>query len=174
MRKLKTSEMGRVSVEDFRKGRRESVIVAIENIRSGYNVGSIFRTADAFAVQEIWITGYSPRPPHKEVLKTSLGSEKSVPWIHLESSGELIQRAKSSSFRLLAVEQTTTSLWLHEFKPDGPVVFVFGNEVTGVSDEVIARCDGAVAIPQFGTKHSLNVSVAAGIVLWQWHLNRLK
>ena len=169
MRKLTMEELNRKSVEEFKESQKNPVIAVLENIRSAYNVGSVFRTADAFLIESIYITGYTAKPPHKEIKKTALGAEDSVNWKYFETTKEAIEQLKKDSYKIFAVEQVLGSILLHDIGnlPDEKVAFIFGNEVKGVDQETISLCDGCVEIPQFGMKHSLNISVAAGIVLWE-------
>lgn len=167
-------ELGRKSVEEFRQSKKIPVIVVLENIRSAYNVGSIFRTSDAFLIEAIYITGYSAKPPHKEIKKTALGAEDTVAWQHFASAGEAVAVLRSNGYGILAVEQVENSVKLQKLNWDGTskLAVVFGNEVSGVEQDTIALCDGSLEIPQLGMKHSLNIATAAGIVLWE--LARLK
>jgi tRNA G18 (ribose-2'-O)-methylase SpoU len=162
-------ELNRKSVEEFKESQKNSVIAVLENIRSAYNVGSVFRTADAFLIESIYITGYTAKPPHKEITKTALGAQVSVDWKYFETTKEAIGHLKKEGYKIFAVEQVLDSILLQNI--DGlslnKVAFIFGNEVKGVEQETISLCDGCVEIPQFGMKHSLNISVAAGIVLWE-------
>ncbi len=169
MRKLSMAELGRKSVEEVKQAEKHPVIVVLENIRSAYNVGSVFRTADAFLVQAIYIIGYSAKPPHKEIRKTALGAEESVDWQHFHTSAEAIEAIRQRGYRVYAVEQAENSIPLQDINglEKGPVAFVFGNEVTGVESSTISLCDGCIEIPQFGMKHSLNIATAAGVVLWE-------
>jgi tRNA G18 (ribose-2'-O)-methylase SpoU len=169
MRKLGMPELGRKSVEEFKKAEKFPIIVLLENIRSAYNVGSVFRTADAFLIQAIYIIGYSARPPHKEIKKTALGAEETVEWKYFKTSAEAIADLKVNGFNIYAVEQTEGSILLHEFrhKKNKKIAVLFGNEVTGVEQSTIHLCDGCVEIPQLGMKHSLNIATAAGVVLWE-------
>jgi 23S rRNA (guanosine2251-2'-O)-methyltransferase len=140
----------------------------LDNVRSLHNVGAVFRTADAFALERLYLCGVTGRPPHREITKTALGSTESVAWTHEATTLSAVQQLKAAGYQLVAVEQTTGSILLPQFQPvvGQPLALVLGNEVFGVDDEVLALCDAAVEIPQLGTKHSLNVSVAAGVVLW--------
>jgi 23S rRNA (guanosine2251-2'-O)-methyltransferase len=160
-------ELGRKSVEEFRESPKNSVIAVLENVRSAYNVGSVFRTADAFLIEAVYLTGYTAKPPHKEIKKTALGAEDTVAWKHFASAVEAIQDLKANGYRILAVEQVENSISLEKFKSDGKVAVIFGNEVTGVEQSTIAFCDGTIEIPQLGMKHSLNIATAAGVVLWE-------
>jgi 23S rRNA (guanosine2251-2'-O)-methyltransferase len=169
MRKLSMEELGRKSVDEFRQSEKIPVVIVLENIRSAYNVGSVFRTSDAFLVEAIYICGYSARPPHKEIKKTALGAEDTVEWKHFSSAAEAIAALRSRSYKVFAVEQAEKSLPLHAFRPQAAekTAVVFGNEVTGVEQATIHLCDGCVEIPQLGMKHSLNIATAVGIVLWE-------
>ncbi|HEY0677889.1 MAG TPA: RNA methyltransferase [Chitinophagaceae bacterium] len=169
MRKRSMDELNRKSAEAFREADKIPVMVVLENIRSAYNVGSIFRTADAFLLQGIHICGYTARPPHKEIKKTALGSDEVVTWSHFANAGESITKLKAEGYKVFAVEQTegSVALQLVNRRRHEKTALVFGNEVTGVEQSTILLCDGSIEIPQMGTKHSLNVSVAAGIVLWE-------
>lgn len=169
MRKLSMNELGRKSVKEFQQSEKMPVIVVLENIRSAYNVGSIFRTADAFLLQSIYICGYTAVPPHKEIKKTALGADESVAWKHFKNVAEAIEEIKSEGYKIYAVEQAVDSwkLGLFAVANDEKIAVIFGNEVTGVEQETIALCDGVIEIPQLGMKHSLNVATAAGVVLWE-------
>ena len=169
MRKLGIQELGRKSVEEFRQSDKFPVIVVLENIRSAYNVGSVFRTADAFLIQAIYICGYSAYPPHKEIKKTALGAEETVFWKHFKTAAEAIEELRKEKYKVYAVEQAVNSLRLHAegFEPDEKIAVVFGNEVTGIEQATILLCDGCIEIPQLGMKHSLNIATAAGVVLWE-------
>ncbi len=168
MRKLRTEELNRKSVDEFRQSQKIPVIAVLENVRSAYNVGSVFRTADAFLLEAIYLCGYTAFPPHKEIKKTALGAEESVDWKHFRLPADALAELKEKGYRIYAAEQAESSIPLHQFDSgDVPVAIVFGNEVTGVEQATIALCDGCIEIPQLGMKHSLNVSVAAGVVLWE-------
>ena len=168
MRKLTMAELNRVAVADFKSTPKSPVVLVLDNVRSMHNVGAIFRTADAFALSSIWLCGITPRPPHREITKTALGSEASMSWEYANETVVAISKLKEANYQVVAVEQTTGSVALPLFQPvpGRPLALVLGNEVFGVDDAVLALCDLAVEIPQFGTKHSLNVGVAAGVVLW--------
>ncbi|MEO6843717.1 MAG: RNA methyltransferase [Ginsengibacter sp.] len=169
MRKLTMDELNRKSVDEFKESDKNPVVAVLENIRSAYNVGSVFRTADAFLIESIYITGYTAKPPHKEITKTALGAQDSVDWKYFENTKAAIEHLKVNGYKIFAVEQVLDSILLQHIGDLAlkKVAFVFGNEVTGVEQEIISLCDGCVEIPQFGMKHSLNISVAAGIVLWE-------
>ena len=169
MRKLSMEELGRKSVEEFRQSDKTPIIIILENIRSAYNVGSVFRTSDAFLVEGIYIIGYSAKPPHKEIKKTALGAEETVEWKHFANSAEAIVELRTKGFNVYAAEQAEGSYKLNAigFEPDEKIAVVFGNEVTGVEQSTITLCDGCIEIPQLGMKHSLNIATAAGVVLWE-------
>ncbi|AHF15201.1 RNA methyltransferase [Niabella soli] len=169
MRKLSMEELGRKSVAEFRESEKMPIVVVLENIRSAYNVGSVFRTSDAFLVEGIYVTGYSAKPPHKEIKKTALGAEESVTWKHFPSAKEAIDELRQLEYAVFAIEQVANSKKLNELNWDGrsKIALVFGNEVTGVEQSTIALCDNCIEIPQLGMKHSLNIATAAGVVLWE-------
>lgn len=169
MRKLKTDELGRKTVEEFRSSEKLPIIAVLENIRSAYNVGSVFRTADAFLIEAIYIIGYSAVPPHKEIKKTALGAEETVSWKHFKTSDEAIASLKEDGYTVYAIEQAQSSQLLQNlsFTPDQKIAVIFGNEVTGVEQSTILQCEACVEIPQLGMKHSLNIATAAGVVLWE-------
>lgn len=169
MRKLSMDELGRKSVDEFRRSAKIPIVVVLENIRSAYNVGSVFRTADAFLVEAIYIIGYSAKPPHKEIKKTALGAEETVSWQHFSTTAEAISLLKEQGYTIYAVEQAEGSRELQTLRPgaDEKIAVVFGNEVTGVEQSTIHLCDACLEIPQLGMKHSLNIATAAGVVLWE-------
>jgi 23S rRNA (guanosine2251-2'-O)-methyltransferase len=169
MRKLSMDELNRKSVEEFKGSEKMPVIAVLENVRSAYNVGSVFRTADAFLLEGIYLCGYTAFPPHKEIKKTALGAEDTVHWKHFKKIDDAIEDLKSLGYKIFAVEQAMNSIKLQDinFKSDEKIAVIFGNEVTGVEQSTILKCDGCIEIPQLGMKHSLNISVAAGIVLWE-------
>ncbi|MCY7410100.1 MAG: RNA methyltransferase [Chitinophagales bacterium] len=169
MRKLATTELSRKNIDEFKNTTRLPVIVVLDNVRSAHNVGSVFRTCDAFAVEKIYLCGISASPPNREVMKTAIGSTESVEWIYFTSVEEAIQFLKKSDYQIILIEQTDESISLEKFIPlkEKKYALVFGNEVSGVSDEILSLAHVAVEIPQFGTKHSFNISVSAGIVLWE-------
>jgi tRNA G18 (ribose-2'-O)-methylase SpoU len=162
-------ELGRKSVEKFKQTDKLPIIVVLENIRSAYNVGSVFRTADAFLIEGIYIIGYSAKPPHKEIKKTALGAEETVEWKYFKTTKEAIDDLKMKDFNVFAAEQAEGSLQLQniQVKNGERIAVVFGNEVTGVEQSTIHLCDGCIEIPQLGMKHSLNIATAAGVVLWE-------
>lgn len=169
MEKLSMEALHRISVEDYKRSEKTPVTVVLDNVRSMNNVGSVFRTADAFRLERICLCGITARPPHKEIEKTALGATESVDWEHLPSAMAAVQRLQQQGCTVYAVEQVEGSTPLHRFRWDGtsPIAFVFGNEVMGVDQAVVDQCDGVLEVPQAGTKHSLNVSVCAGAVLWE-------
>jgi tRNA G18 (ribose-2'-O)-methylase SpoU len=162
-------ELPRKSRIEFKRAEKLPVSLLLENIRSMNNVGSIFRTADAFLASGIFLCGYTPRPPHRDIHKTALGATETVEWSYSENASETVKELKMAGYQIVAVEQVKGSIPLHLFKPipDEKLLLVFGNEVEGVSEDVLTLCDYCIEIPQFGMKHSLNVSVAAGMVLWE-------
>ncbi len=169
MRKLSMEELGRKSVEEFKQSDKTPVIIVLENIRSAYNVGSVFRTSDAFLIEAIYIIGYSAKPPHKEIKKTALGAEETVLWKHFVTSAEAIDELRANGYNVYAVEQAEGSFKLNAigFEADEKIAVIFGNEVTGVEQSTISLCDDCIEIPQLGMKHSLNIATAAGVVLWE-------
>lgn len=168
MRKLALNELGRVSLVEYKQQEKFPLLVALDNIRSMYNVGSVFRTADAFAVEKIILGGISARPPHREIHKTALGAEESVDWLGVDHLPQYLSALRQEGYTIWGIEQTDASYALSDVFPpkESKIVLVFGNEVSGIDPEIIPLLDMAIEIPQFGTKHSLNVSVAAGIVLY--------
>lgn len=169
MRKLSMDELGRKSVSEFKQSAKTPIIVVLDNIRSMHNVGSVFRTADAFLIEAIFLCGYTPQPPHRDINKTALGATESVDWIYYPEAVEAVQDLKAKGYTVYAAEQTEGSISLEKLSCSiiGKTAVVFGNEVEGVNDEVLKHVDKSIEIPQLGMKHSLNISVAAGIVLWE-------
>ncbi|MEX1188562.1 MAG: RNA methyltransferase [Bacteroidia bacterium] len=166
MRKLQLTELNRKSHEEFHSSAKWPVRIILDNIRSAHNVGSIFRTSDAFLIEEIYLCGITATPPNKEILKSALGATNSVKWQHFQTSREAVEHCKNENYQIICVEQTTESMSLKDFKSSGPIALIFGNEVNGVDDKLFDLVDLAIEIPQFGTKHSFNVSVCAGIVIY--------
>jgi tRNA G18 (ribose-2'-O)-methylase SpoU len=168
MKKLKTSELNRLSVEDFQKSEKNPVVVVLDNIRSMNNTGSVFRTCDAFRVEKLFLCGITATPPHREIQKTALDATESVDWEYSEDTTTAIESLKEKGFSVFAVEQTDNSLLLIDIsiKEGEKIALVFGNEINGISEEALNICDYGLEIPQYGTKHSLNISVSVGIVLW--------
>ena len=168
MRKLKNSELGRITVDEFKQTEKTPIIVILDNIRSLNNVGSVFRTSDAFLIEKIYLCGITATPPNKEIHKTALGSTESVSWEYVEKTIDLVEKLKQDNIKVLAIEQAENSTMLNEFipEPNQKYAVVMGNEVKGVQQEVVSAADFCIEIPQLGTKHSLNISVSCGIVLW--------
>ena len=168
MRKLNNEELPRLSVEGFKQADKMPMVVVLDNIRSCNNVGSVFRTSDALLVSKICLCGITAKPPEKEIHKTALGAENTVEWKYFETTEEAVKLLKEEGYRIIAIEQVEGSIALNEYKPEPgeKLALVFGNEVKGVQQEVVDLCDQTIEIPQFGTKHSFNISVSAGIVLW--------
>ncbi|TDW46410.1 SpoU rRNA methylase family protein [Flavobacterium sp. 270] len=168
MRKLENSELDRKSIEDFKKSEKTPLILVLDDIRSLHNIGSVFRTADAFLVEKIILCGITATPPNKEIHKTALGATETVAWEHHENVLEVIENLKKENVVTLAIEQVESAIFLQDFKVEEnqKYALVFGNEVYGVAQEAVAICDGCIEIPQLGTKHSLNIAVSAGIVVW--------
>ncbi|TDD96485.1 RNA methyltransferase [Flavobacterium cellulosilyticum] len=168
MRKLENNELGRKSVDDFKQSKKTPIILILDDIRSLHNIGSVFRTADAFLIEKIYLCGITATPPNKEIHKTALGATETVDWEHHENVLETIQKLKSEKITVLAIEQVESAFFLQDFEVETnkKYALIFGNEVYGVSQEAVALCDGCIEIPQLGTKHSLNISVSAGIVVW--------
>jgi tRNA G18 (ribose-2'-O)-methylase SpoU len=169
-------ELNRLTPEQFRRSHKTPIVAVLENIRSAYNVGSVFRTADAFLLEAIYITGYTAVPPHKEIKKTALGAEETVSWNHFNNASEAIKHLKEQQYQVYAVEQVKDSISLEKitFDEKAKIAVVFGNEVTGVEQDTILQCDGCIEIPQLGMKHSLNIATAAGVVLWELIRNRMQ
>jgi len=169
MRKLRNKELNRLSVEEYKASDKTPIIVILDNVRSLNNVGSVFRTSDALRLKKIYLCGITPTPPHNDIHKTALGAEDSVDWEYSESTEEVIEKLQEKGYEVNCVEQVENSTFLTDYKikPLVPVALVFGNEVKGVRQEAINISDGCIEIPQHGTKHSFNISVSAGIVLWE-------
>ena len=168
MRKLKNSELGRLNVDEFKKTDKIPLIVVLDNIRSLNNIGSVFRTSDAFLIEKIYLCGITAQPPHKEIHKTALGATESVAWEYVEDTLELIQKLKEDNVIVCSIEQAENSTMLQDFsiQKDQKYAVVMGNEVKGVQQGVVSASDYCIEIPQFGTKHSLNISVTTGVVIW--------
>jgi 23S rRNA (guanosine2251-2'-O)-methyltransferase len=170
MQKLKLDDLNRVSVAEFKEQDKLPVVVVLDNVRSMHNVGSVFRTGDGFAIEKIVLCGITANPPHREIEKTALGATLSVDWIHYDQTVTAIEALRKEGYLIIAIEQAKNSTMLNTFKPDPQhkYALVFGNEVDGVSEEVMALIDECIEIPQFGTKHSFNIVISAGIVLWDF------
>jgi 23S rRNA (guanosine2251-2'-O)-methyltransferase len=168
-RKLKNEELKRISVDEFKLTTKTPIIIVLDNIRSLNNIGSVFRTADAFLIEAVYLCGITATPPHREIQKTALGATESVVWKHFNSTTEAINELKINSFKIAAIEQAENSIMLNEFNLNKhkKLAVIFGNEVKGVEQEAINLSDVVIEIPQFGTKHSLNISVSAGVVIWE-------
>jgi tRNA G18 (ribose-2'-O)-methylase SpoU len=162
-------ELGRKSVDEFKQAEKTRVIVVLDNIRSMHNVGSVFRTSDAFLLEAIFLCGYTPQPPHRDINKTALGATETVDWMYFPETIDAVSQLKNKGYRVFGIEQTRESISLEKFgtPSNEKLAMVFGNEVEGVDTNVLQLCDGSIEIPQLGTKHSLNIAVAAGIVLWE-------
>jgi len=169
MRKLRNDELNRKTADEFQKAAKNPYKLILDNVRSMNNIGSIFRTCDAFLIEELLLCGITATPPHREIHKTALGATDSVKWSYFEETTQAVQRLKNEGYTIVAIEQTECSIELQDFKVEGSrkYAFIFGNEVKGVEQQVIDMCDQSIEIPQFGTKHSFNVSVSVGIVLWE-------
>ena len=167
-KKLQNDELNRISNHEFKETDKTPIVIVLDNIRSLNNIGSVFRTADAFLIEAIYLTGITAKPPHREINKTALGATETVEWLYFSTTYEAVMHAKDKGYKIAAIEQADQSVFLHEFIPEEntPYAFVFGNEVFGVEDEVVEQSDICIEIPQFGTKHSLNISVSVGVVLW--------
>ena len=168
MRKLKNEELNRPDLETFRSNEKLPIVVVLDNVRSMHNVGSAFRTADAFAIQRIALCGITAQPPHREIHKTALGATESVEWKYYKTTLEACVHLKAEGYQLMAIEQAAGSTMLHNFRPepDQRLALIFGNEVFGVEDQILSMADTCLEIPQYGTKHSLNISVSIGVILW--------
>jgi tRNA G18 (ribose-2'-O)-methylase SpoU len=168
MRKLKNSELERLNIEEFKQSKKTPLIVILDNVRSLNNIGSVFRTSDAFLVEKIYLCGITATPPHKDIHKTALGSTETVEWEYVENIMDLVNRLKSENTKVISIEQVENATMLNDFLPETNTTYalVFGNEVKGVKQEVVSTSDLVLEIPQFGTKHSLNISVSVGVVIW--------
>lgn len=170
MRKLANAELNRLTVGDFKKKPKTPLILVLDNIRSLHNIGSVFRSSDAFLVEKIYLCGITAKPPHKEIQKTALGATESVDWQYMENTLDVINELKAKEVQVLAIEQAENALPLQEFQPSASKKYamVLGNEVKGVAQEVVDGCSNVIEIPQFGTKHSLNIAVSAGMIIWDF------
>lgn len=167
MKKLTMDELNRISVEEYKQADKTPIVVVLDNVRSMNNIGSVFRTADAFRIEKIYLCGITATPPHRDIHKTALGAENSVDWEYVEETLDCVKHLRDEGYTVYSVEQAEGSVMLQDFKADGrKTAVVFGNEIDGVAQEVVDASDGCLEIPQYGTKHSLNVSVTAGIVMW--------
>lgn len=170
MKKLSMNELDRISVQEFKKAEKSPIVIVLDQIRSLNNVGSAFRTADAFRIEKIFLCGITGTPPHRDIQKTALGATESVDWEYCQNSMEVVRKLKDNGYQVCALEQVDQSIPLHEFVPkqDKKYAMIFGNEVFGVEEEVLRACDQVLEIPQLGTKHSLNISVSLGIAVWDF------
>ncbi|WP_349663195.1 RNA methyltransferase [Cellulophaga lytica] len=168
MRKLKNNELERLNIEEFKQAEKTPIVIVLDNIRSLNNIGSVFRTADAFLIEKIYLCGITAKPPHKDIQKTALGATDSVAWEYVNETLPLIEQLKSNGYKTLAVEQAEDATFLNDFKitQNQKYALIFGNEVKGVAQDVVTASDVVLEIPQYGTKHSLNISVSAGVVVW--------
>jgi tRNA G18 (ribose-2'-O)-methylase SpoU len=168
VRKIKNSELNRLSVEGFKAAKKSPLIVILDNVRSLNNVGSMFRSADAFRIQHIYLCGITATPPHKDIQKTALGSTEAVDWSYAKDTLAVVEKLQSVNVKVMAIEQAENATMLQDFYPNNQSIYalVFGHEVKGVNQAVVNQCDGVIEIPQFGTKHSLNIAVSGGVVLW--------
>lgn len=169
MRKLSMEELGRPDLAAFKEQPKTPLVLVLDNVRSALNVGSAFRTADAFALEKIYLCGITAKPPHREILKTALGATESIEWEYAEDPSATVRKLRDAGYRVLAIEQVEGSTSLADFtwSNNTPIALVFGNEVQGVDDATLAEVDGALEVPQYGTKHSLNISVCVGVVVWE-------
>ena len=168
MRKLRNSELDRLSIESFKDVKKTPLIIILDNIRSLNNIGSVFRTSDAFLIEKIYLCGITATPPHKDIHKTALGSTETVAWEYVENTLDLVEKLKAKNIKIISIEQAENATMLNDFTPKQQTTYalVFGNEVKGVSQNVVSASDLVIEIPQYGTKHSLNISVSCGIVIW--------
>jgi len=168
MRKLKNNELERINIEEFKRATKTPVTIILDNVRSAINVGSIFRTSDAFLIEKIILCGITAIPPDKEIRKTALGATDSVKWEFFENTINTVNKLKAEGYHIIGIEQTDKSTMLNDISlPKKSIAIIMGNEVNGVAQEVINMCNEVIEVPQFGTKHSLNISVATGIVIWE-------
>ena len=167
-RKLKNSELDRKSVAEFREAEKTPIIVILDNVRSLNNIGSVFRSADAFLIQKIYLCGITAKPPHKDIQKTALGATETVDWEYMADTLKVVEKLKQQGVKVYSVEQAVNAQFLNEFQPQKNTTYalIFGNEVKGVQQQVVSASDGVLEIPQLGSKHSLNISVSAGVVIW--------
>ena len=168
MRKLRNKELNRLTVDEYKNSKKTPIVVVLDNIRSCNNIGSVFRTSDALLIEKIYLCGITATPPNNEIRKTALDAEKSVNWAYYENTEDVVAKLQKEGYKVYAIEQVENSILLPDYQPatDEKPALVFGNEVKGVKQSVVDICDGSIEIPQFGTKHSFNISVSAGIVLW--------
>jgi len=165
--KIANADLDRLSIEDYKKASKTPIIVVLDNIRSLNNIGSVFRTGDAFLIEAVYLCGYTAKPPHRDIQKTALGATESVQWEYFDTTLEAIEKLKSNGYLVASVEQTENAISLEDVSIDKPMAIVFGNEVRGVDQAICDASDMCIEIPQLGTKHSLNISVCAGVVMWE-------
>jgi tRNA G18 (ribose-2'-O)-methylase SpoU len=170
MRKLKNSELERLEISEFKTAKKSPIIIVLDNIRSLNNIGSVFRTSDAFLIEKIYLCGITAQPPHNDIRKTALGSTETVDWEYVENTIDLVEKLKAEGIKVISIEQAENATLLNDLKPqpNTKYAFIFGNEVKGVSQDVVDASDIVIEIPQYGTKHSLNISVSCGIVIWDF------
>ncbi|MBN2521046.1 MAG: RNA methyltransferase [Bacteroidales bacterium] len=175
MRKLKNSELKRLTIEDYIKSKKIPIIIVLDNVRSLLNVGSIFRTADAFKIESIYLCGITGKPPHREINKTALGATESVLWQYFKTTLEAVNHLIKMNYKIIAIEQVEKSITLNNYQVNNKLKYalIFGNEVEGIDQEIVYKCDDFIEIPQYGTKHSLNIAVSVGIVIWDF-FNKIK
>ena len=171
MRKLKNNELNRLNLEEFKNSKKTPLLIVLDNVRSAHNVGSVFRTSDAFLVEKIYLCGITPTPPHKEIRKTALGASESVNWQHYTNSIDCIKDLKADGYHIVSIEQADKAVMLNDFAPqkDNKYALVFGNEVRGIEQTIVSASDTVIEIPQYGTKHSLNISVSSGVIIWDFY-----
>ena len=173
-KKLKLEELNRLSIEDFKKSEKDPIIVLLDNVRSLHNIGSVFRTCDAMGVNKVYLCGITAQPPHREIRKTAIGATESVDWEYAENALEVLEKYKNLDYSLIAVEQTSNSIYLENYSHNNrKKLLIFGNEIDGVSQKLIDKCECSLEIPQWGTKHSMNISVTTGIVIWTLKMQKL-
>ena len=170
MRKLKNNELNRLNLQEFKTSQKTPLVIVLDNVRSAHNVGSVFRTSDAFLVEKICLCGITPTPPHKEIRKTALGASESVNWQYYANSMECIQELTTCGYHIISIEQADKAIMLHDFNPKKNMKYalVLGNEVKGVDQSIVSASNTVIEIPQYGTKHSLNISVSSGVVIWDF------
>jgi tRNA G18 (ribose-2'-O)-methylase SpoU len=170
MRKLKNSELERLEISEFKTAKKSPIIIVLDNIRSLNNIGSVFRTSDAFLIEKIYLCGITAQPPHNDIRKTALGSTETVDWEYIQNTIDLVEKLKAEGIKVISIEQAENATLLNDLKPqpNTKYAFIFGNEVKGVSQDVVDASDIVIEIPQYGTKHSLNISVSCGIVIWDF------
>jgi len=176
MQKISNDDLQRLNVETYKKSKKTPIVLVLDNVRSMHNVGSIFRTADAFNIEKIILCGITATPPNREIAKTALGATESVDWAYVEKTEIAVEQLKNEAYTLACVEQVKESVFLHEISYDNQekLALIFGNEVEGVQQNVVDACDIAIEIPQFGTKHSFNIAISVGIVLWHFHYTSIQ